>query len=79
MWKIIDFGGEASTLWSRNQKNPGFGRKSVVIIIAFLFYYKNSQKIITKRFEKFKKDDYKKNQKIAPKNDLKNNLKMSGF
>ena len=40
---------------------------------------KNSKKIITKRFEKFKKDDYKKNQKIAPKNDLKNNLKMSGF
>ena len=23
---MIDFGGEASTLWSRNQKNPGFGR-----------------------------------------------------
>ena len=52
----------------------------MMIIMGFLFYYiKNSQKIITKRFEKFKKDDYKKNQKIAPKNDLKNNLKMSGF
>ena len=35
--------------------------------------------MITKKFKKFKKDDYKKNQKIAPKNDLKNNLKMSGF
>ena len=35
--------------------------------------------MITKKFKKFKKDDYKKIQKIAPKNDLKNNLKMSGF
>ena len=56
--KIIDFGGEASTLWSRNQKNPGFG---------------GSEGCYDK---KIRKSLLQKHQKIAPKNEFKNNLKM---